>query len=210
MKLAILGAGELGKLVAHHAINNSKYELVGYYDDFKNEKEFNGFPVLGKINNVLAGFQQKQFDHIFIAIGYSQMEARGASYLQFKSKIPFANIIHTYSYIDSSCKIGEGVFVLPGCVLDFGVEIGDNVLLNTAVTIAHHTKVGTNSFIAPAVQMAGLIIINENCFVGIGATIKDCINVGKNSIIGAGAVVIKNTREYSTSFGVPAKEYKPI
>lgn len=206
MKLAIVGAGELGKLVAHHAINDSKFEVVGYYDDFKKEDNFNGFPLLGKINDAFLHFKSDSFDKIFIAIGYAQMVARELCYKKFKAKIPLANIIHTSSYIDSSCKIGEGIFILPGCTLDFGVEIEDNVLLNTGVTIAHHTKIGTNTFIAPAVQMAGLITIEENCFIGIGAIIKDCIRIGKKSIIGAGAVVVKNTSENSTSIGLPAKE----
>ena len=206
MKLAIVGAGELGKLVAHHAINDSKFEVVGYYDDFKKEDNFNGFPVLGKINDAFSDFNSRGFDNIFIAIGYAQMAARELWYKKFKAKIPLANIIHVSSYIDFSCKIGEGVFILPGCTLDFGVEVADNVLLNTGVTIAHHTKIGTNTFVAPAVQMAGLITIGENCFIGIGSTIKDCIRIGKNSIIGAGAVVVKNTSENSTSIGVPARE----
>jgi sugar O-acyltransferase (sialic acid O-acetyltransferase NeuD family) len=206
MKLAVIGAGELGKLVAHHAINDSKFEIAGYYDDFKKEDNFNGFPVLGKINDAFSDFNSRNFDKIFIAIGYAQMAARELCYKKFKTHIPLANIIHSSSYIDFSCKIGEGVFILPGCTLDFGVEIADNVLLNTGVTIAHHTKIGNSTFIAPAVQLAGLITIEENCFIGIGATIKDCLTVGKNSIIGAGAVVIKNTSKNSTSIGVPAKE----
>lgn len=206
MKLAIIGAGELGKLVAHHAVHNSQFEIVGYYDDFRKEKEFNKFPVLGKIDDVIADFKAKRFDQLFIAIGYSQMKAREACYKKFKQNVPLANIIHSSSYVDLSCVIGEGVFISPGCTLDFGVEIEDNVLLNTGVTIAHHTRVGANTFVAPAVQMAGLITIKENCFIGIGATIKDCINIGRNSIIGAGAVVIKDTAESSTSIGVPAKQ----
>lgn len=206
MKLAIIGAGELGKLVAHHAIHDSRFEVAGYYDDFKKETIFNGFPILGKITNAFSDFDANVFDKIFIAIGYSQMNARESCYKSLKTKIPLANIIHTSSYVDFSCKIGEGVFILPGCTLDFEVQIADNVLLNTGVTIAHHTKIGANTFVAPSVQMAGLIDIQENCFIGIGATIKDCICIGKNSIIGAGAVVIKNTTQFSTSIGVPAKE----
>ncbi|MEP6595169.1 MAG: acetyltransferase [Ginsengibacter sp.] len=206
MKLAIVGAGELGKLVAHHAINDSKFEVVGYYDDFKKESTFNGFPIWGEINDAFLHFGSKRFDKIFIAIGYAQMAARELCYKKFKANIPLANIIHTSSYVDLSCKIGEGVCILPGCTLDFEVEVADNVLLNTGVTIAHHTKIGSNTFVAPAVQMAGLTTVKENCFIGIGATIKDGITVGKNSIIGAGAVVIENTSENSTSIGVPAKE----
>lgn len=208
MKIAIIGAGELGKLAAYHAHADSKFEIAGFYDDFNSAAEFYGYPILGKVENITKDFEEKAFDKIFIAIGYARMEARAKYYEMFKGKIPFANIIHSSSYIDASCKIGEGVFVLPGCVLDFEAELSDNVLLNTAVTIAHHSKVGENSFIAPAVQIAGLIDIRQNCFIGVGATIKDSITINKNSIIGAGAVVIKDTPENSTSIGVPAKVIK--
>jgi sugar O-acyltransferase (sialic acid O-acetyltransferase NeuD family) len=208
MKLAIAGAGELGKLVAHHAINNSGFDVVGYYDDFVTDAAFNKFPVLGKIDTAIVDFENRKFDKLFIAIGYSKMKARQAYYNKLKNIIPLANIIHTSAYMDPSCKIGEGVFILPGCTLDFGVEIEDNVLLNTGVTIAHHTKVGNNSFIAPGVKLAGLITINENCFIGVGATLKDSLTIGANSVIGAGAVVINDTTANSISFGVPAKEMK--
>lgn len=206
MRLAIVGAGELGKLVAHHAINNSGFEVVGYYDDFKKEDIFNGFPLLGNIEDAFLHFHAGKFDSIFIAIGYARMAARALCYEKFKERIPIATIIHTSSYVDFTCRIGEGVFILPGCTLDFGVEIADNVLLNTGVTIAHHTKIGANTFVAPAVQMAGLVTVEDECFIGIGSIIKDCITIGKKSIIGAGAVVIKNTSANSTSIGVPAKE----
>lgn len=208
MRIAIIGAGELGKLVAHHACNDSEYEIVGYYDDYREGESFNELPLMGKVSNVLTDYTSNKFDKIFIAIGYAQMKSRAHYYEMFKGIVPLANIIHTSSYVDASCKLGEGVFISPGCVLDFGAEMGDNVLLNTGVTVAHHTKVGNSTFIAPGVQMAGLIVIEENCFIGIGATIKDCINIGKNCIVGAGAVVIKNINENSIAIGVPAKETK--
>lgn len=203
--MAIIGAGELGKLIAHHACTDAEYEVVGYYDDYQQNKTFNGLPIFGKCEKVLVDFKNGLFDQLFIGIGYTHMESRSSYFKKFKGIIPFANIIHSSAYIDSSCKIGEGIFILPGNVLDYGVVINDNVLLNTGGVIAHHSIVGSHSFVAPAVQIAGFVNVEESCFIGIGATILDCIEIGRNSTIGAGSVVTKNIIENSISFGSPAK-----
>jgi len=208
MRIAIIGAGELGKAAAYHAITDSRYEIAGFYDDFNLADDFDGCPILGKPAAITTDLKKGMFDKIFIAIGYSQMAARTKYYQQLKGKVPMANIIHSSSYIDPSCKIGEGVFVFPGCTLDFEVQLGDNVLLNTGVTIAHHSRVEANSFFGPGVTVAGLVNIGESCFIGVGSTILDCLTIKANSTIGGGAVVIKDTNENSVSVGVPAKEIK--
>jgi sugar O-acyltransferase (sialic acid O-acetyltransferase NeuD family) len=208
MKLAIIGAGELGKLIAHHAVNDSGYELAGYYDDFVTNETFNGSPVLGKCDKIFSDHKQGIFDELMIGIGYDHMKPRSNYFEKFYPAIPFANIIHSSAYIDPSCSLGKGIFILPGTVLDFEVIIGNNVLINTGGIIAHHSKVLNHTFIAPAVQVAGLVTIHECCFIGIGATIIDCINIAKGSVIGAGSVVIKNTETNSVSVGVPAKFIK--
>ncbi len=208
MKLAIIGAGELGKLIAHHAVHDSGYELAGYYDDFVRAAEFNGSPVLGTCEQVEAGFEKKLFDHLFIGIGYDHMKPRAAYFERFSNSIPFANIIHSSAYVDPGCSLGRGIFLLPGVVIDFGVEIGNNVLINTGGVIAHHSKVMQHSFVAPGVQVAGLVTIEESCFIGTGATIVDCIRVSKGSVVGAGAVLLKDTEPNSVSVGVPARIIK--
>jgi sugar O-acyltransferase (sialic acid O-acetyltransferase NeuD family) len=206
MRIAIIGAGELGKAVVYHAAVDAGYEIAGFYDDFNDAAEFDGYPILGKPDAIISDLSRRTFDKIFIAIGYSQMAARTRYYREFAGRVPMANIIHSSSYIDPSCKIGEGVFVFPGCTLDFEVELGDNILLNTGVTIAHHSRVGANTFFGPGVTVAGLVNIGECCFVGVGSTILDCLKIGRNSTIGGGAVVIKDTNENSVSVGVPARE----
>jgi len=208
IKLAIIGAGELGKLVAHHALKSSQFKVVGFYDNFPKKDNFENLPVFGKIEKIIDDYNSGLFDKLFIAIGYNQMKSRSQLFLKFKGIISFANIIHSSSFVDDSCKLGEGIFILPGCTLDFGVELEDNILLNTGVTIAHHTKIKSHTFVSPGATMAGLITINECCFIGINSTIIDGINVGTGSIIGGGAVVIKDTEKNSVSVGVPSKTIK--
>lgn len=208
MKLAIIGAGELGKLIAYHAVQDAGYQVAGYYDDFVKASSFNGSPVLGTCDMVADDFKAGLFDKLFIGIGYDHMAVRAGYYNKFKDHIPFANIIHSSSYIDPSCKLGTGIFILPGNVLDLDVTIGNNVLINTGGTIAHHSTIEDHCFLAPAVQIAGLVTVHESSFIGIGATIVDCINIAKGSVVGAGSVVTKDTEENSVSVGVPAKIIK--
>ncbi len=208
MRIAIIGAAELGRLIASHAINDSHFEVVGFYDDFKNSVSYSKFPVLGKTDAVLKDFQNNLFDAIIIGIGYDKMHARASIFNQFKGIIPFTNVIHSSAYIDKSCALGEGIFILPGVVIDLDVKIEDNVLVNTGTIIAHHTKIGKHSFLAPGVHIAGLVNVGEQCFIGIGSIIKDCITLNNRSVIGAGSLVLKDTEENSISIGAPAKILK--
>ncbi|MFI5149790.1 MAG: acetyltransferase [Bacteroidia bacterium] len=207
-RLAIIGAGELGKLIAYHARGNKEFIVTGFYDDFSKLEEFENAPVLGKADQANADFEAGVFDYLMIGIGYNHMNARNNYLKRFKGVIPLANILHPSSYIDKSCKLGEGIFILPGVTLDTGVILHDNILINAGATVAHHSEIGSNSFLAPGVTVAGLVNIGECSFIGIGSIVLDCIQIAAHSTIGAGAVVTKNTEEYSVSIGIPAKTIK--
>jgi sugar O-acyltransferase (sialic acid O-acetyltransferase NeuD family) len=208
MKIAIIGAAELGKLIARHSESDQGHTVVGFYDDFNFAKFHDNYPILGTLETIIEDYKNNVFDAIIIGIGYKRMKDRSSIFTSLKGKIPFVNIIHSSAYIDSTCSLGEGVFILPGVTVDVGVTIGDNVLINAGSIIAHHTSIGDNSFIAPGVHIAGLVTIEESCFIGIGSIIKDSICIKKMSIVGAGSLVLNDTEENSISIGAPAKIIK--
>ena len=208
IKLAIIGSGDLGQLAAHHA-NACGYSVVGFFDDFQiKAKLVDGHPVLGKLSDIEKNFSEKIFDVLFVAIGYNHFEFRKNVFEKYRGDIAYAKLIHPSCYVDPSCKIGEGTFILPGCTLDRNVILGDNVLLNTGVTIAHDTTIGNHSFISPAVQLAGFIKIGTCCMIGIGSTVIDNIKITDNIRTGAGTVVTQNLSEEGLYVGVPAKKIK--
>jgi sugar O-acyltransferase (sialic acid O-acetyltransferase NeuD family) len=204
-RLAIIGAGDLGQLIAHHAINDNHYVVVGFFDDFEKigTKKI-GTPVIGKTTEVIELFKNDNFDCIMIGIGYKHMVFRKSIFELLDGIIPFGKIIHTSSFVDSTSILGNGIFILPNCTLDKNVKIGDNVLLNTATVIAHDSEIKAHTFLAPAVNVAGKVLINECCIVGIGSTIIDNIIVGSNIQIGGGAVVIKTITQSGLYAGIPA------
>lgn len=205
-KLGIIGSGDLGQLIAFHANATEEYSVAGFFDDFKNKNDYvNNIPIIGGIADITKLFSEGIIDELIIGIGYKHFKFRKEVYEKFSSIIPMATIIHPSSYVDSSCKIGAGVFILPGCILDCNVLIKDNVLLNTACVIAHDTVVGAHTFLSPAVSIAGFVTIGECCNIGINSTIIDNIQIHPNTQTGGGTVVIKNITESGLYVGNPSK-----
>lgn len=210
-KIAIIGAGELGLQIVN-LINNciGNYIIVGFFDDFSKENSLisDNYRILGKIKDIENEYSKKTFDETFIAIGYNHMSTREAIYNKFKNKIPFANLIHKTAIIDSTAKLGVGIAVYAGSIIDKEVEICDNVLLNIGTIISHNSIINKHSFIAPGVNCAGFVSIGEKCFIGINTTIIDNIKICSNVIIGGGSVIHKNILEQGVYVGNPFHEIK--
>lgn len=206
LKLAIIGAGDLGQQIAHHAEQYCGMEVVGFYDDTKEKgTEIKGYAVLGKIADLESDFSLKVFDKLMVGIGYRHMGFRKAVFERFYAKIPFANVIHPTAYIDKTCTLGTGLFILPGCMLDFKVVLEDNIMLNIGSCIAHDSVVKSHTFISPRVSVAGFTTIGTSCILGISTTVIDNIQIKDHIQTGAGAVVIDNLEIPGLYVGVPAK-----
>jgi sugar O-acyltransferase (sialic acid O-acetyltransferase NeuD family) len=205
-RLAIIGSGDLGAQIAHHAKDSGLYEPIGYFDDYeKHGTVKNGLPIVGSTEDVLGVFKKGAFDKLMIGIGYKHLKVRASLFQKFKGQIPFASILHRSCFIDKSCIIGEGVFIYPGCKLDMNVVVKDNALLNIGCVIAHDTVIGENSFLGPAVNVAGFVKIDESVNLGIGTVVVDNIRIGTGVRTGGGAVVIETILEPGLYVGVPAK-----
>ena len=133
-KLAIIGAGDLGQLMAFYAINEGTYSFVGFYDDLYKTGERKGIgQILGPIDNIEKQFESNIFDRIIIGIGYKHLQFRENLFNNLIKSIPFASIIHNSLITTQDAIIGKGVFILPGCQLDRGVRIGNNTVLNVSL-----------------------------------------------------------------------------
>jgi len=206
-KVALIGSGDLARLAIHYINENGNHNVFGIYDDFSNTKNtVSGINIIGPLDQVYVDYQNKLFDLLFIAVGYSRMDYRARTFDRFKGKIPFVNIVHKSCIIDSTAKLGEGVFLFPGVILDHNVEIKNNVLVNLGVTIAHDSTIGEHSFLAPNVSVAGFVFINKLTFLGINSTIIDNITLCSNVLVASGAVVVKNIETEGSYAGVPAKK----
>ena len=210
-KIVIIGAGDLGKQVLHYTLLSNSQKVVGFFDDYKNVGDsFCGLPILGNLKDIETVYSQSTFEQLFIAIGYKHLKFKKEVFLSFKSKIPFASIIHPSCIIDKSVEIGEGCIIYAGSVLDMNVKIKDNVLINLNSTIAHDSLIGAHSFVSPSVSIAGFVSIGEQCIIGINTTVIDGVNIINNVQTGGGTVVIKEIKTSGTYVGNPARKINDI
>lgn len=205
-RLGIIGSGDLGQLIAYHAATDGHYEIAGFFDDYKEKGALAGkYPVLGGVNDVEEAYRNKQFDCLMIGIGYKHFAQRMAVFERFQGKIPYGRIVHTSAYTDASSKIGEGAFILPGCILDTNVVIEENVLLNTGCCIAHDSTVRQHTFLSPRVVVAGFVSIGKCCNIGINTTVIDNITIADHVQTGGATVVIRDIQEKGLYVGNPAR-----
>lgn len=208
-RLGIIGSGDLGQLIAYHAAQSKKFIVAGFFDDTKATGDIVcGNKILGGSKDIEACANSAIVDELILAIGYKHFETRKKLFLSLKERVKFANVIHPSSYIDDSCRLGEGIVILPGCTLDRNVELADNVLLNTGCVIAHDSKVNAHSFLSPAVAMAGFSSVGECCNIGINTTIIDNIRISDNIQTGGATVVIRDLAEPGLYVGNPARFVK--
>ncbi len=204
-KIAIIGAGDLGQLIAQNVFTIGE-SVAGFYDDFANNEDalFN-IPILGKIEDVLEDYKSERFTHLVLAIGYKHMDFRAQLYEHLSQSIPFCNIIHPSAVIAKSVTLGQGVVIFANTTIDFGAQISDNVLINTSVNVSHDSKIGINTFIGPSASIAGFVSVGANCFIGINSTIIDNIRLCDRTQTGGGAVLIESTSLSGLYVGNPAR-----
>lgn len=205
-RLAIIGSGDLAQQIAYLVRTDEKFDVVGYFDDFKESGILiNGIPVLGTVADITLKYQLNLFDQLIIGIGYKHMEFKKDLYLRLSPYIPFAKFIHSSCVCDNSVTIGDGSILYPGCIIDQNVTIQENVLVNLGCCISHDGVIGAHSFLSPRVAMAGFVNIGKACIIGINTTIIDNITLADDVQTGGGAVVIKNIVNKGLYVGNPVK-----
>ncbi len=208
-RLAIIGSGDLAKQIAHHAVVDKHYYVVGCFDDFIPKGEYsNELFILGNLDSILDCFAKNLFDELIIGVGYKHLDFRNVLFKRFEKTIPFGTIIHSSCTIDESTKVGKGTIIYPGCNMDMNVEIGNNCLIYNGCNIAHDSTVSDNTIFSPGVNIAGFCSIGEHIVLGIGTVLSDHITISNKVKTGAGTVVVKSIIESGVYVGVPAKKIK--
>jgi sugar O-acyltransferase (sialic acid O-acetyltransferase NeuD family) len=203
--LAILGSGDLGQQIAHHAISDKHYYNVVFFDDYTSDNVRNGFQILGKTSDIEHEYENKSFDEIIIGLGYKYLNTKKELFERFQEKIPFGRIVHSSSWVDKSAIIEDGCVIYPSCSIDANSKIKANTVLNIGCTIAHDTTIEKHCFLSPRVAVAGFVKIEELCVIGINSTVIDNITIVAETQVGGGTVVINNIAFRGLHVGNPAR-----
>ena len=196
----VLGAGEQGSIMIPYIIEYKGFpENLLFFDDQKEGPRIaGGFNDLEKV--------LKRGDKLYLGIGNNEIRER--VFEKFKDYLEFPNAIHPSAIIASGVKMGQGITIAPGVIINPLAEIGNACIINTGVILEHETIVKDYSDMEPTSKTMGGVYIGKGTTIGPGSVICEDIKIGDYSHIGAGSVVLKDIPNNSLAYGVPAKVIK--
>lgn len=210
-KIAIVGAGGLGREVLSLVRNANEYQprfdVVGFVDDnIPKGTPVNGIPVIGKLDDI----DPREVSGLVFAVGNSKVRKSLVERVENKS-FNFPVILHPSVILQDHDRIniGRGSIIAAGTVITTDVLIGDFSLINLTCTIGHDAKLGAYCSLMPSVNISGGATLEEGVFVGTGVKLIKATTLGSFCTIGAGAVVNTDVPADATFAGVPAKPISP-
>jgi len=208
--LVIIGAGGFGREVAWlvNDINKQKpeWDLLGFLDDSKNGRTIEGYPVIGKTEDV---FSITPIPWCAIAIADAGVRKEIADKIQ-AAGIKLATLIHPSVIMSDYVSIEEGTIICAGTIITTNVTLGKCCIVNPGSFIGHDTVLGDYVSMMPAANLAGEVTVGQGTYFGLNTCVINRISVGAWSIIGAGAVVANDIPDKVTAVGVPARVIKTL
>lgn len=204
-KVIIVGAGGLARMIYSWLpdfMGNEDWELRGFLSDRLDALQGYDYdePILGTIkdyrpdgNHVLVMAVADPKDKLSIA---ESLEQRGAM---------FINLIHPTAMIGKNVTLGNGCVICPRAVLTCDIQMGNFVMVNLGVTIGHDAKIDDGCTINAHSDVTGFTELGKGVFLGSHAVVTPGVKVKDFARVGAGSVVVKQVRQDTTVFGIPAK-----
>ncbi len=204
-EIIIIGAGGHAKVCIEllQAMGESIAYCIGTEDS---PDRCLGFSVL-KGDKHLVGLYQQGYRRAFIAVGSNKLREELAAKV-LSNGYEMVNAISPHAVISSTARLGIGIAIMAGVVINADTIIKDFTIINTGATVDHDCYVGKLVHIAPQSSLAGNVIVGDYSFLGSGCCIIPGVNIGKNVTIGAGGVVISDIADENIVVGVPAKMIK--
>jgi sugar O-acyltransferase (sialic acid O-acetyltransferase NeuD family) len=206
----IIGSSGHSKVIIDILEKGKEHHIVGLIDSFRKiGEETLGYKILGKEEDLPQIISQYPKCKFFVAIGDNWVRKKMVD--KIRTLVPdaeFTNAIHPSAQIGKNVKIGIGVALMAGTVINSDSKIEDFTIINTNSSLGHDSKMAQFSSLAPRVSTGGNVRIGEFSAISIGATIKHGISIGKHTVIGAASLLLKCCGDNLVMYGIPAKEIR--
>jgi sugar O-acyltransferase (sialic acid O-acetyltransferase NeuD family) len=198
-KVVIFGTGGFAQIVYMYLkkVDPAELEVVAFSANelVIKKKTLCGLPVV-PFEHIEKIYPRQQY-HMFIAVGYSDMNRKRARFFE-EAKDKGYNLIsyiHPSTIINDEFEIGENCFIFENNVIQPFVKLEDDVIIWTGNVISHHTTIMKHCFIVSHTAIAGNTILEPYCFIGMNATIRNSVRIARECVIGAGSVILHDTNE---------------
>ena len=204
-EIVVYGAGGHGKAVAE-ILAASKRIVTGFIEDdlALTDSKIIGFP-LCVVDEWLSSHSGAS-----VALGIGDNRARErAGQLILRHSHKLISAVHPAAIVSRSARLGAGVVVIAGAVLNAECELEEGVIVNSGAIVEHDVRIGRYAHLSPGSAVGGAAQIGALSHIGMGAMILPSKRIGENCIIGAGAVVVEDTPDNQVAYGVPARIRRP-
>jgi UDP-perosamine 4-acetyltransferase len=206
-----LGAGGHARSVIEIVQLLDQYSIVGLLDADTNKqgKHLLDVQVLGD-DSLLPDLYERGVRNAFMALGSTDTGSPRRNVYENLRQVGFQviGVVHPSAVISKSARLGKGVTVMAGVLINANSQIGNNVIVNTGAIVEHDCIVGDHVHVATGARLAGTVTVGTGSHIGAGAIVLEGRNIGSNSIVGAGAVVVRDVPDDVVVIGVPARIYK--
>ena len=202
-KTVIIGAGGHAKVVIDLFRAAGQYHLVGLVDSGAPGSVVNGVVIIGNDDD-LPRLRREGVTHAHVAIGNNRVRLKLARALEGMG-FDLANAVSPAAILSPSTKLGRGIAIMAGAVVNADSRLDDACILNTRASLDHDGHLGEGVHVAPGCALAGNVTIGRLSFLGVGTSVIPGIVIGEDAVIGAGACVVRPIPARAKAYGVPAR-----
>lgn len=205
--LVIIGARGYGREVCGLARQcsgyNTEYTIKGFLDDKLDALD--GFENYPAIISSVENYEIQDNDVFVCALGDLQWKKHYVEIILSKGG-QFINLIHPTVIFTSNVKLGNGIIIFMYSNISNDCVLDDFVTIQGFVAIGHDSKIGKWCHINAYSFTGGYAVLEEEVCLNTRSTVLPNVIVRKGATVGAASLVIKNVKENTTVFGVPAKK----
>jgi len=188
-RLLILGGGGHGRSVAEAVIATGRYRLVGFVDDaVPAPTSIRAWPVLGSIANL--GRCRDLADAAIVAIGNNGVREKLHGLVR-AAGFELATVIHPAAIVSPSAWVSAGSSVMAGAIVGTEARLGEGVIVNCGAVVDHDCQVGDFGHLSVNASMAGGAILGRGAWMQAGAVLGYGTELAAGSVLAPGQAIMK-------------------